>query len=74
MVTGATANTNTRRKATFIVAVMCLSLLPLVAPVATADGGRAISVQMTAIPTALEVNPGEGGEYTIRVRNNGDNP
>jgi uncharacterized membrane protein len=74
MVTGATANTNARRKAAFIVAVVCLSLLPLVAPVATADGGRAISVQMTAIPTALEVNPGEGGEYTIRVRNNGDNP
>ena len=74
METGATADRAVRRKATFIVAVMCLSLLPLVAPVATADGGRAISVQMTAIPSALEVNPGEGGEYTIRVRNNGDNP
>jgi uncharacterized membrane protein len=70
---GATAN-GAQRKALLLVALMCTALLPLVAPVASADGGRAISVQLTAIPTALEVNPGEGGEYTIRLRNNGDNP
>ena len=70
---GAAAN-GAQRKALLLVALMCTALLPLVAPVASADGGRAISVQLTAIPTALEVNPGEGGEYTIRLRNNGDNP
>lgn len=63
-----------RRKALFLAVLMCSALLPLVAPAVSADDGRAISVQLTAIPTALEVNPGESGEYTIRVRNNGDNP
>ena len=74
MVPCATANNAARRQALFLVALMFTALLPLMAPAASADGGRAISVQLTAIPTALEVNPGEGGEYTIRVRNNGDNP
>jgi len=70
----ASANNGARRQALFLVALMVTALLPLMAPVVTADGGRAISVQLTAIPSSLEVNPGEGGEYTIRVRNNGDNP
>jgi len=71
---GAPANVFARRKALFLTVLMCSALLPLVAPAVSADDGRAISVQLTAIPTALEVNPGESGEYTIRVRNNGDNP
>ena len=74
MVHGAPANAVSRRNAVMLVALMCMALLPLVAPTVAADGARAISVQLTAIPTALEVNPGESGEYTIRVRNNGDNP
>jgi uncharacterized membrane protein len=74
MVTCASANEGSRRKALLLVALMCMSVLPIVAPAVAADGGRAISVQLTAIPTTLEVNPGEAGEYTIRVRNNGANP
>ena len=70
----APADLTARRKAVFLAVLMCSALLPLVAPAVSADDGRAISVQLTAIPTALEVNPGEAGEYTIRVRNNGDNP
>jgi len=70
----ASANNGARRQAVFLVALMVTALLPLMAPAVTADGGRAISVQLTATPSAMEVNPGEGGEYTIRVRNNGDNP
>jgi hypothetical protein len=73
MVPCASANDGSRRKALLMVALMCMAVLPLVAPVVAADGGRAISVQLTAIPTTLEVNPGEAGDYTIRVRNNGAN-
>jgi len=59
---GAPANVFARRKALFLTVLMCSALLPLVAPAVSADDGRAISVQLTAIPTALEVNPGESGE------------
>jgi hypothetical protein len=70
----AAANNVARRKALFLVALMCSALLPLMAPVVAADDGRDASIMVTAIPTSLEVNPGEAGEYTIRVRNTGSNP
>ena len=70
----AAADTRQQRRAVFLVAVLCAALLPLVAPVASADGARDASIQVTPIPSALEVNPGEAGEYTIRVRNTGSNP
>ena len=63
-----------RRTALFLVVVMCTALLPLVAPTVSADGGRAASIQVTGIPGSLEVNPGESGEYTVRVRNTGSDP
>ena len=63
-----------RRTALFLVVVMCTALLPLVAPTVSADGGRAASIQVTGIPGSLEVNPGEAGEYTVRVRNTGSDP
>ena len=62
-----------RRTAVFLVLVLCSALLPLTAPVVSADG-RDASIMVTAIPTSLAVNPGEAGEYTIRVRNTGSNP
>ncbi len=60
--------------AIFLVFVMCTALVPLVAPTVAADGGRAASISVTGIPGSLEVNPGEAGEYTIRVRNTGSDP
>ncbi|MBL6748283.1 MAG: hypothetical protein ISP85_04785, partial [Candidatus Poseidonia sp.] len=63
-----------QRRAVFLVAVLCAALIPLAAPLASADGARDASIQVTPIPSALEVNPGESGEYTIRVRNTGSNP
>ena len=73
MVPTASASKTTRRAAVFMVLVMCSALLPLTAPVVSAEG-RDASIMVTAIPNALEVNPGESGEYTIRVRNTGSNP
>ena len=73
MMPTASAVTASRRTALLLVLVMCGALLPLTAPVVAADG-RDASILVTAIPSALEVNPGEAGEYTIRVRNTGSNP
>ena len=73
MMPTASAVNASRRTAILLVLVMCGALLPLSAPVVSADG-RDASILVTAIPTALEVNPGEAGEYTIRVRNTGSNP
>lgn len=63
-----------QRKALFLVIMMSLAVLPLMAPTAAADGARDASITVTPIPSSLEVNPGEAGEYTIRVRNTGSNP
>ena len=49
-----------------------LSLAPTLAPVA-ADG-RDASIVLTVTPSTLTVNPGESGEYTVRVYNTGSNP
>ncbi len=70
----AAADARQQRRAVFLVAVLCAALIPLAAPLASADGARDASIQVTPIPSALEVNPGESGEYTIRVRNTGSNP
>ena len=53
---------------------MAFSMLPLVAPIASADGARDASIQVTVSPTAQTINPGEAGEYTVRVYNSGSNP
>ena len=58
-----------RRAADFLDA---LSLAPTLAPVA-ADG-RDASIIPTVTPSTLTVNPGESGEYTVRVYNTGSNP
>lgn len=74
MVPHAAAGRAGQRKAWFLVALMCSALLPMVAPTVAADGGRAASITVTGIPGSLEVNPGEAGEYTVRVRNTGSDP
>ncbi|HII20471.1 MAG TPA: hypothetical protein HA312_04530 [Candidatus Poseidonia sp.] len=73
MMPTASAVTASRRTAIFLVLVMCSALLPLTAPMVSADG-RAASISVTPIPSSMEVNPGEAGEYTIRVRNTGSDP
>ena len=72
MMPRASAANASRQTAVFLVLVLCSALLPLTAPVVSADG-RDASIMVTAIPTSLAVNPGEAGEYTIRVRNTGSN-
>ena len=74
MMPTASAVTASRRTAILLVLVMCGALLPLVNPTVSADGGRAASISVTGIPGTLEVNPGEAGEYTVRVRNTGSDP
>ena len=73
MMPTASAMTASRRTALFLVLVMCTALLPLTAPGVSADG-RAASISVTPIPSSMEVNPGEAGDYTIRVRNTGSDP
>ena len=74
MVPRAAANDAARRKAWLLVVLMCSAFLPLMASPVAADGGRAGSISVTGIPGSLEVNPGEAGEYTVRVRNTGSDP
>ena len=46
-------------------------MMPLSAPVVSADEGRDASIMLTVNPSAQNVNPGESGEYTVRVYNQG---
>ena len=63
-----------QRTALFLVCLLMFTTMPLLAPGVSADGARNASITVTPIPSALEVNPGEAGEYIIRVRNDGSNP
>lgn len=56
-----------------LVLLLLLSTMPLLAPPAAADG-RDASIVLTVSPASLTVNPGESGEYTVRVYNTGSNP
>ena len=56
-----------------LVLLMMLSTLPLMASPVVADG-RDASIVLTISPASLVVNPGESGEYTVRVYNTGSNP
>ncbi|MGA0380119.1 MAG: hypothetical protein ACO3NJ_04860, partial [Candidatus Poseidoniaceae archaeon] len=49
-------------------------MAPLVAPIASADEARDANIQVTVSPSAQTINPGEAGEYTVRVYNSGSNP
>ncbi len=60
-------------RAISLMVLLLTSVLPLFASPVLADG-RDASITVQAIPTSLEVNPGEAGEYTIRVYNTGSDP
>lgn len=60
-------------RAVALMVLLLTSVLPLFASPVVADG-RDASITVQAIPTSLEVNPGEAGEYTIRVYNTGSDP
>ena len=63
-----------KRLAIFLISLMVFSMAPLVAPMASADEARDASIQVTVSPSAQTINPGEAGEYTVRVYNSGSNP
>ncbi|MBV18638.1 MAG: hypothetical protein CMA56_02105 [Euryarchaeota archaeon] len=66
------APTGTKARAVLLIFLMLVSLTPMIAP-AAADG-RDASIVLTVTPSTLTVNPGESGEYTVRVYNTGSNP
>ena len=58
------------RVAFFLVSLMLVSMLPMIAtPVSAAE-----SVSVFISPRSQTVNPGDSGEYTVTVYNDGDNP
>ena len=72
--TRAQAMSKTSKKSALIMlALMMGSLIPLLATPVLAEG-RDASITIQSIPTSLEINPGESGEYTIRVYNTGSDP
>ena len=67
-----TNNAHASKRAFFLVGLLLLSVMPIFAPTAGADGGRDASITIQTSPAnGLEVNPGEAGEYTVRIYNNG---
>lgn len=62
------------KAAILLMALLVFSMVPTIAPTASADGARDASITVTIMPNGLEINPGESGEYTIRVRNTGSDP
>lgn len=66
--------TRKKRLAILLVALMFVSMLPIIAPLASADEARDANIQLTVSPSAQTINPGEAGEYTVRVYNSGSNP
>jgi len=49
---------------------MLFSVLPTMAPMVSAEG----SITLNVSPNAIEINPGESGEYTVVVYNTGSDP
>ena len=62
------------KAAIFLMALLIFSMLPIMAPAVSADGARDASITVTISPNGQDINPGESGEYTIRVRNTGSDP
>ena len=62
------------KAAILLMALLLFSMVPAVAPIASADGARDASITVTISPNGQDINPGESGEYTIRVRNTGSDP
>jgi len=67
-----TNKTHDSKRAYFLVGLLLLSVLPMFTPGVAADGARDASISIQTTPAnGLEVNPGEAGEYTVRIYNNG---
>ena len=63
------------RRALFLVGLLMLSVVPTLAPIVSADEARDASITIqTSPPNGQDVNPGESGEYTVRIYNTGSNP
>jgi len=62
------------KAAIFLMALLIFSMLPIMAPAVSADGARDAAISVTIMPNGQDINPGESGEYTIRVRNTGSDP
>ena len=62
------------KAAILLMALLLFSMVPTIAPTASADGARDASIIVTISPNGQDINPGESGEYTIRVRNTGSDP
>jgi len=58
------------RTAFFLVSLMLVALLPMIATPVSA----AASINLSVSPNSQTVNPGDSGEYTVIVRNTGDDP
>ncbi len=58
------------RTAFFLVSLMVVALLPMISTPVSA----AASISLSVSPGAQTVNPGDSGEYTVRVYNTGDDP
>ncbi|MBF54769.1 MAG: hypothetical protein CMA99_01265 [Euryarchaeota archaeon] len=63
-----------KRIAVLLISLLFLSMVPVIAPLASADEARDANIQVTVTPNAQTINPGESGEYTVRVYNSGSNP
>ena len=58
------------RTAFFLISLMLVALLPMIAtPVSAAP-----SISLNVSPNSQTVNPGDSGEYTVRVTNTGSDP
>jgi uncharacterized membrane protein len=53
---------------------MVFSMMPLSVPTVSGDEGRDASILLTVNPSEQSVNPGESGEYIVRVYNQGSTP
>jgi len=69
VIRGETAS-RSNRTAFFLVSLMLVALLPMIATPVSA----AASINLTVSPNSQTVNPGDSGEYTVIVRNTGDDP
>jgi len=67
-----TNTTHDSKRAYFLVGLLLFSILPMFTAGVTADGARDATITIQTMPAnGLEVNPGESGEYTVRVYNQG---
>ena len=69
VIRGETAS-RSNRTAFFLISLMLVALLPMIAtPVSAAP-----SISLNVSPNSQTVNPGDSGEYTVRVTNTGSDP